>query len=159
MLDPRTGESEVVYRANNAFGSEFSSLLATWVHSPNTPTITHMAVGVGPVPGSYNPSSPPASVAYTQLVSEISRKAITYRSYIDEFGAETVTPEPRVQLTAEFGPDEAVGDIVELGMFGGLNAANPNGGFLTNYKATTVGSIVKASGKTMIIGWRLLFTL
>lgn len=156
--DPTTGEREIVLEeSSNAIGTGLVTLFATFIVNPSLASITHMAVGVGPVPSGYNVLSPPSVVGFETLAGELARVRLEGRNFLDALDEPTTAVTSTPSLTAAFGENEAVGTLREVGLFGGPEAATANSGILTNYKAFS--PISKPSGKKMFITWRILFTL
>jgi len=133
-----------------------------------------LAVGTGDV--GWNPLAPPAATATQRsLYTEISRRPFTQTDFIDASGAVSAIPTNIVDFTALFGPSDAVGPLVEMGLIAGdvvnnVFTQNPilpaNGPYdpsvdvrgkdlLFNY--TTFPVINKPAGLSMTLTWRITF--
>lgn len=150
-LDP-SGE---ILRGVNAKAINASILLGRIFKETSGRAITHLAVGTGP--GAYDISDPPDVVSNTRLAGELTRVPVLFTNYVDGSGDVTLTNTNTVDLTFSFGLSEAVGTLVEMGMFGGPGADLANGGLITNYKVFT--PFVKPSDRIMYIVWRLRFNI
>lgn len=136
-----------------------SELIAEWaftISPPDTavPGIQTLAVGTGDV--SWDLQNPPAETAnQTLLESELIRKTFSAKTYIDGSGNPTVSRTNVIDFTTTYLEAEAVGPLVEMGLFGGTNATSTNGGTMINYKTCAV--INKPSTSKLIVVWRLTF--
>lgn len=145
---------------------------------PNTmvPNFAVLGLAVGSGDLGWNPIlPPPATNTQRSLYNEISRKAISSSSFIADNGSVTTVPTRVIDLTVTFGPSEAVGSLVEMGLIGGdanasLGIRNPilppNGQYdptvdvtgkdcLVNYATFPV--ISKSVSSTLSFTWRLTF--
>lgn len=137
-------------------------------------SILGLAVGTGDL--GWNPLlPPPATNTQRSLYNEISRKAISSSSFINNSGSVTTVPTRVIDLTVTFGPSEAVGNLVEMGLIGGdasstLSIRNPilppNGTYDLNVDVTgkdcllnyaTFPVISKSVSSTLSFTWRLTF--
>ena len=115
ILDERHGKNIIVNTA--------SILIARLLKDNNEPEagISYLAVGTGAV--GWNLQNPPQPTAsQTQLFSEIARKAFTTSdvNFIDPAtGDPTTIPTGVVDFSMTFVETEAVGPLVEMGLFGG----------------------------------------
>lgn len=136
-----------------------SDLIAEWaftISPPDTPVpgIQTLAVGTGDV--SWDLQNPPAeTTSQTLLESELIRKTFSSKTYVDSGGNPTVSRTNIIDFTTTYLESEAVGPLVEMGLFGGTNATSTNGGTMVNYKTCAV--INKPSTSRLIIVWRLTF--
>lgn len=144
-----------VTRGENAKAVNASVLLARIFKETAGRAITHLAVGTGP--GAYDISDPPEVVTNTRLVGELARTPILFTNYVDGSGDVTLENTNTVDLTFSFGFSEAVGTLVEMGMFGGPGADTTNGGLITNYKVFL--PFAKPSDRIMYVVWRLRFNI
>lgn len=167
VRDSKTGEI-IHVRENKNLIVYTSDLLAAEVLSNQTgvPGITHLAVGEGL--GTWNPASPPSPTKdQTTLENEIFRGEVT-PSYIDPSTGEPMTPQESldgdgvnlqrqwlVDFTILLGEDDANGDLMEMGLFGGVAADQTNKGTMINYY--TFPSWPKSVGQTIQIIWRVSF--
>lgn len=98
----------------------------------------------------------PASVVYTQLRQELYRKQFTSWTFLDPNTGNAVTnPTNVLQLVTTFLENEAVGALVEMGLFGGNATSTANSGFLFNYKSFPVWN--KPNDARLTITWKLTF--
>jgi hypothetical protein len=150
-----------------------SNLIASWSCMGNTmagslPSVNGwgirvLAVGTGPFP---DPMNPPAETdTQTLLVGELARKAFASVTYVDSITfLPTADRTNVVDFTATFSAAEAVGPLVEMGLFGGSyhlddgtgsDSLVANGGTMVNYKTFKV--INKPATAELTIIWRLTF--
>jgi hypothetical protein len=117
--------------------------------------ITFLAVGTG-APG-WNLQNPPQPTnTQTVLNSEIARKAFSTQdvTFIDpETGDPTIIPTNVLDFTATFAETEAVGALVEMGLFGGDATDIINSGTEINYRTFPV--INKTNSMTLTIIFRI----
>ena len=138
-----------------------SELIAEWAFTgiiatvpEHVPGILVLAVGTGDV--GWDLQNPPAETAnQTILESELIRKTFSAKTYIDGSGNPTVTRTNVIDFTTTYLEAEAVGPLVEMGLFGGNGALVTDGGTMINYKTMSV--INKPSTSKLIIVWRLTF--
>lgn len=116
--------------------------------------ITHLEVGTGV--GTGNTQAPEAeSASQTTLRSPLARKDITAWTYIDSSGNPTETETNVVEFSVNFTENEAIGALVEMGLFGG-DASNTLGtGYMFNYKVFSVWN--KQAGMQLTVTWRITF--
>lgn len=127
------------YKSPNVIVNTASVLIARLLKGePGVRGITHLAVGTG---GSgWDLQDPPAPTTTQQrLEGEILRKKITKTAFIDpETGNETLTPTNIVDYSFCFSESEAVGSLVEMGLFGGDATDSLNSGVMLNYRTFPV---------------------
>lgn len=116
--------------------------------------IMTLAVGTGD-PGWDLQNPPPATSAQTQLVNELERKVFERSYYVDDAGVESLTRTNRVAYETKYDETEAVGALVEMGLFGGVGATTPGAGDMCNYHTFPVWN--KSSTSTLTISWLLTF--
>lgn len=81
----------------------------------------------------------PAAVTNTKLRSELYRKGFTSWSFIDPSTGNTVSTATNIlQVVTTFLESEAVGALVEMGLFGGNATTTKDTGFMFNYKTFAV---------------------
>lgn len=116
--------------------------------------ISHLEVGTGVGTGTTQaPQIEDASQAV--LRTPLARKAITSWTNLDTAGNPTASDTNVIQITTTFIETEAIGAIVEMGLFGG-DATTTNGtGFMFNYKVFPVWN--KQSGMKLTVIWKLTF--
>jgi hypothetical protein len=116
--------------------------------------ISHLEVGTGV--GTGTTQAPQVeSVSQTALRTPLARKAITSWTYLDTAGAATAAETNVVQITTTFLETEAIGAIVEMGLFGGDSTTTLSSGYMFNYKVFPVWN--KQSGMQLTVIWKLTF--
>jgi hypothetical protein len=151
-------DGTVEYREDhNVIVDSASILMAQWAFSndpPTIPGIMMLAVGTGGV-GWDLQNPPPATSAESQLFTEIARTSLT-KNYDDPVTFLPVGgPTNVVDFQASFTATQAVGALVEMGLFGGVGYAAPNGGYMVNAYNFPVWN--KPNTATLSIVWRLTF--
>jgi len=142
---------------NNIIVNTASILIARLLKDNNEPSggITYLAMGTGGV--GWNLQNPPQpTVTQTELENEIARKAFTTEdvTFIDpDTGNPTIVPTNVVDYTATFAETEAVGPLVEMGLFGGDATDLLNSGTEINYRTFPV--INKTNSMTLTIIFRI----
>jgi hypothetical protein len=141
-----------------------SELIAEWAIMGNTghirssvsdvPGILTLAVGTGAV--GWDLQNPPSETAsQTQLYGELTRKTFASVQYVDGLGNPSVSRTNVIEFLTTFLEGEAVGPLVEMGLFGGNNSLLSNSGTMINCKNFPV--INKSSTTQMSILWNLTF--
>jgi hypothetical protein len=149
ILEERHGHNIIVNSA--------SILIARLLKDNNEPDagISYLAVGTGAA--GWNLQNPPQpTVSQTTLNSEISRKAFTTADvyFIDpETGDPTTVPTGVVDFSMTFAETEAVGPLVEMGLFGGDASDLKDSGTEVNYRTFPV--INKTNSMTLTIIFRI----
>jgi ribose 5-phosphate isomerase len=116
--------------------------------------IQYLEVGTGV--GTGTTQSPQAeTTAQTVLRESLARKAISSWTYLDANGVATASETNVIQLTTTFTSLEAVGAIVEMGLFGGDASATVATGYMFNYKTFPVWN--KQDDMSLTIVWKLTF--
>lgn len=114
-----------------------------------------LALGTGD--SNWDTSNPPSATAIqTTLESELARKRFSSVNFVktDGSGEPSSVVTNIVDFQTVFNESEAVGPIVEMGLFGGdAVATTANSGTLINYK--TIGVINKPNTATLSIIFRL----
>jgi hypothetical protein len=157
LRNPKTGEIIDERHSHNIIVNTASILIARLLKDPREPAggITYLAVGTG-APG-WNLQNPPQpTVTQTQLNSEIARKAFTTEdvTFIDPItGDPTIIPTNVVDYTATFAETEAVGPLVEMGLFGGDATDMADSGTEVNYRTFPVMN--KTNSMTLTIIFRI----
>lgn len=101
--------------------------------------LQYLAVGIGAA--GWDKQDPPAATNFfdaTRLQNETSRKEFTTWTFLDAAGVATDTPTNVLRLVTTFMEGEAVGALVEMGLFGGNAGAGKDTGWLFNYKTFAV---------------------
>lgn len=135
--------------------------------------LQYLAVGAGELqkPGeAYHPTdnkprwdllSPPSEMDIghnlVKLHGEIYRKQFTSWCYVEDNADITETNKISnvLKLVTTFMEDEAVGPLMEMGLFGGDATNGPNTGYLFNYKTFPVWN--KPRDARLTITWKLTF--
>jgi len=153
LRDARTGQVVQEYHSRNIIVNSASILIARLLkdnHEPDT-GISYLAVGTGGI--GWDLQDPPAPInTQTTLANEIARKAFTTEdvSFVDpDTGDHVTVPTNVVDFTATFAETEAVGPIVEMGLFGGDTTDMPDSGTQINYRTFPV--INKSASMTLSI--------
>lgn len=116
--------------------------------------ITHLEVGTGV--GTGTTQAPQVEdVNQKTLRQALARKAIDSWTYLDSAGNATATETNVIQLTTTFNETDAIGAIVEMGLFGGDAADTLGTGYMFNYKVFPVWN--KQSGMKLTVIWKLTF--
>lgn len=138
-----------------------SELIAQWAFTSiivnvaeHIPGIVSLAVGTG---GSgWDIQNPPEETSDLEfLYSELYRKPITSKTYVDNNGNPVLTKTNKIEFTTMFDFSEANGPIVEMGLFGGANALVANSGTRINAKHFPVLNKTPTSQLTLV--WKLVF--
>lgn len=116
--------------------------------------IQYLEVGTGVGTGTTQVPQP-ESVTQTALRQPLARKAITSWTYLDRSNNPTASETNVIQLTTTFNETEAVGAIVEMGLFGGDATASLGTGYMFNYKTFPVWN--KADDMKFTVVWKLTF--
>lgn len=137
-----------------------SDQMAEWAIAQNTvgfprvDGVRTLAVGTGAV-GWDLQNPPPATAAQTQLENELIRKTFDSVNYVDGSGNPSLTRTHIVDYVTTYGDTEAVGPLVEMGLFAGTGATTPGSGSQINYRTFAVWN--KPATSTLTIVWRLTF--
>jgi len=157
LRDAATGQILEQRHATNLIVNSASVLIARLLKDNHEPTagISYLAVGTGA--SGWNLQNPPQpTVTQVNLENEIARKAFTTSdtSFVDPMTGEHVTtPTNVVDYTATFAETEAVGPLVEMGLFGGDAVDAPDSGTEVNYRTFPV--INKSNSMTLTIIFRI----
>jgi len=157
LKDSKTGVVIEERRGTNIIVNSASVLIARLLKDSHEPDggITYLAVGTGGVGWDLqNPPQP--SNTQTELENEIARKAFTTQdvTFIDpDTGDPTVVPTNVVDFTCTFAETEAVGPLVEMGLFGGDATDLADSGTEVNYRTFPV--INKTNSMTLTIIFRI----
>lgn len=149
LVEERHGQNIIVNTA--------SILIARLLKDSAEPSggITYLAMGTGGVGWDLqNPPQPTTS--QSSLENEIARKAFSTEdvTFIDpETGNPTIVPTNVVDYTATFAETEAVGPLVEMGLFGGDATDLLDSGTEVNYRTFPV--INKTNSMTLTIIFRI----
>lgn len=155
--DTSTGNVIEERQGSNIIVNSASILIARLLKDNSEPDggITYLAVGTGAV--GWNLQNPPQpTVTQTTLENEIARKAFTTEdvTFIDpDTGDPTIVPTNVVDYTATFAETEAVGPLVEMGLFGGDASGLLDSGTEINYRTFPV--LNKTASMTLTIIFRI----
>ena len=153
LRDARTGNLIQEYHSKNIIVNSASVLIARLLKDNHEPDagISYLAVGTGGI--GWDLQNPPApSNIQTTLENEIARKALTTEdvSFVDpDTGDHTTVPTNVVDYEITYAETEAVGPIVEMGLFGGYATDSPDSGTQINYRIFPV--INKTASMTLSI--------
>jgi hypothetical protein len=155
LRDSKTGHVLQEYHCRNIIVNSASVLIARLLKDNHEPDagISYLAVGTGGA--GWDLQNPPAPTnTQTALENEIARKAFTTEdvSFVDpSTGDHVTTPTNVVDFEATFAETEAVGPIVEMGLFGGDATDMPDSGSQVNYRTFPVINKSASSTFTIII--------
>ena len=157
LRDAKTGDLIEERHGHNIIVNSASVLIARLLKDNEEPSggITYLAVGTGGA-GWNLQNPPPPTTLQTQLYAEIFRKPFTTDdvTFIDpDTGDPTIVATNVVDYTTTFAETEAVGPLVEMGLFGGDATALPNTGSEINYRTFPV--INKTNSMTLTIIFRI----
>lgn len=169
-------EGQETLHYKNIIVRDASILLARLAKSNGEPThgLFMLALGTGQL--GWDPMNPPAATdTQRSLYTEIARKPFVETNFIDSSGAVSAIPTNIVDFTAQFGPSEAVGPLVEMGLIGGdvvnnIAVRNPvlpaNGTYDPTVDTTNLDTLFnyltfpvlnKPNGLTLTLTWRITF--
>jgi len=155
LTDSKTGEILEQHKYNVI--TDAASVLIARLFKDNTePLHGAYCLAVGTGDSGWDLQDPPAATAaQTALESELTRKVFSSTNFITSLGAVSPTPTNIVDFSSTFTESEAVGPLVEMGIFGGDSTLVPNSGSLVNYLTFKV--INKSNTSILNIVWRLTF--
>jgi hypothetical protein len=143
------------YHKSNIIVNTASILIARLLKNSSEPNhgISYLAVGSGS--GEWDLFDPPApTTSQTRLENEFYRKAIDMSTFVHpETGEPTNAYTNIVDYAVTFGEGEAVGPIVEMGLFGGDATAEINVGTMVNWRTFPV--INKTSTMSVTVIFRI----
>jgi hypothetical protein len=143
------------YHHSNIIVNTASILIARILKDSSEPTngISFLAVGSGS--GEWDLFDPPApTTSKTFLENEFYRKAIDVSTFVHpETGEPTNAYTNIVDYAVTFGEGEAVGPVVEMGLFGGDATAEINSGTMINWRTFPV--INKTSTMSVTVIFRI----
>lgn len=151
------GNLIVDYSHGNIIVNSASVLIARLLKDNTEPSagISYLAVGTGDV--NWSLQDPPApTTSATTLTGELERKAISVNdtSFIDPDTGDPVTTATNiVDYSVTFSEAEAVGALVEMGLFGGDATAALDSGTMINWRTFPV--INKTNSMTLTIIFRI----
>lgn len=157
LRDAKTDQVIEERHDKNLIVNSASILIARLLKDNHEPTagISYLAVGTGA--SGWNLQNPPQpTVTQVHLENEIARKAFTTSdtAFVDPLTGEHIsTPTNVVDYTATFAETEAVGPLVEMGLFGGDAVDSPDSGTEVNYRTFPV--INKSNSMTLTIIFRI----
>ena len=143
------------YESPNVIVNTASILIARLLKDNSEPTngISHLAIGSGNA--GWDLFDPPApTTSQTVLENEFFRKEVDLTTFVHpDTGEPTTVPTNIVDYSVTFGESEAVGPIVEMGLFGGEATDQSNTGTMINWRTFPV--INKTSTMTLTIIFRI----
>jgi len=143
------------YHHSNIIVNTTSILIARLLKNSSEPRngISYLAVGSGS--GEWDLFDPPApTTSQISLENEFSRKAIDLSTFVHpETGEPTNAYTNIVDYAVTFGEGEAVGPIVEMGLFGGDATAEISSGTMINWRTFPV--INKTSTMSVTVIFRI----
>jgi len=149
------GELVYSYDNPNIIVNTASILIARLLKDNSEPTngISHLAIGSGNA--GWDLFDPPApTTSQTVLENEFFRKEIDFTTFVHpNTGEPTTNPTNIVDYSVTFGESEAVGPVVEMGLFGGEATSQSNTGTMINWRTFPV--INKTSTMTLTIIFRI----
>lgn len=154
ILKDKSGHIITRRHNRNLIVNSASILIARLLKDNSEPSggITYLAMGTGAV--GWNLQNPPQpTTAQTTLENEIARKAFTTSdvTFVDpETGDPTTVPTNVLDFTATFAETEAVGPIVEMGLFGGDATDLLDSGTQVNYRTFPVLNKTNSMSLTII---------
>lgn len=116
--------------------------------------ITHLELGTGVGTGTTQAPQAEAS-SQAALRTPLLRKAIATWTCLDGAGNPTATDTNVIQYTTTLAENEAIGALVEMGLFGGDATAENGSGYMFNYKVFPV--INKDNTMQLTIVWKVTF--
>ena len=153
--DVNNGEKTSIDLGKNVITLDASVLVARLIKdSTATSGLLYLAVGTGAT--GWNLQKPPAGTnTQTRLENELFRKTFAQTAFIktDGSGDESSTPTNIVDFVTTYEAGEAVGPLVEMGLYGGDATGTPNSGTLFNYKTFPV--INKSAASRLTLVWRI----
>jgi hypothetical protein len=157
LNDVKTGSVIENRHGTNIIVNTASILIARLLKDNHEPDggITYLAMGTGA--SGWNLQNPPQPTnTQTKLNNEISRKAFTTEdvTFVDpETGDPTSIPTNVIDFTCTFAETEAVGPLVEMGLFGGDATDLTDSGTMVNFRTFPV--INKTNSMTLTIIFRI----
>jgi hypothetical protein len=143
------------YRHSNIIVNTASILIARLLKNNSEPQsgISYLAVGSGS--GEWDLFDPPApTTSQIYLENEFYRKAIDMSTFVHpETGEPTNSYTNIVDYAVTFGEGEAVGPVVEMGLFGGDATSESNSGTMINWRTFPV--INKTSTMSVTVIFRI----
>jgi hypothetical protein len=143
------------YHKNNIIVNTASILIARLLKDSSEPRngISYLAIGSGN--GEWDLFDPPApTTSQIELENEFYRKSIDVSTFVHpETGEPTTAKTNIVDYAVTFGEGEAVGPIVEMGLFGGDATAELNSGTMINWRTFPV--INKTSTMSVTVIFRI----
>jgi hypothetical protein len=176
LRDGKTGEIQEQRELRNLVVLDASILIARLMKNSAEPPHGIYALAVGTGDSGWFLQAPPApTVTQRSLYSELARKTFANTQFIDGAGVPTAIPTKVVDFTTTYAESEAVGPLVEMGLFGGNISTNmavknpvlpPNGPYNVSVDLTLYDTMVnyltfavinKPPTSTLTIVWRLSF--
>ena len=141
----------------NLIVNRSSALLSAAILPKNNIGITHLAVGVGNEDG----LMPIEDIRYNKLIKEVRRVKIDRYGLINSEGKNASLDYPDdicgavLKASLNLSNSNDGKELVEMGLFGGPSADQPNSGIMFNYKSFSNWTIPEDA--TLSVIWRLYF--
>lgn len=145
------GELVYSWAQDNVIVNTTSVLIASLLKGEeNVEGIQYLAMGTGDA--SWSLQDPPApTTSQTRLESEQFRVAPATKTYIGSDGLDSTSPTNIVDYAFSFAESEAVGSLVEMGLFGGDATVAPNTGIMVNYRTFPVINKTNSMAFTVVV--------
>jgi hypothetical protein len=143
------------YVSPNIIVNTASILIARLLKDSREPNAGISYLGMGSGNGTWDPFDPPApTTSQTRLENEFYRKAIDLATFVHpETGEPTTVYTNIVDYSVTFGEGQAVGPILEMGLFGGDATAELGSGTMINWRTFPV--INKTSTMSLTVIFRI----
>lgn len=143
---------EEIKKYQNTIMSDISKLITCLMKKESGYLgISYWAVGSGI--SDWDSNLPEPDVSTHQLVSEYYRKSIPSENivFLDDNNEITESITNKIQITLDFLPDEANGELREMALFGGDASSTTNSGIMLNHKIHPLISKTTGTQLTRII--------
>lgn len=143
------------YESPNIIVNTASILIARLLKDSSEPNAGISYLGMGSGNGEWDPFDPPApTTSQTRLENEFYRKAIDLATFVHpETGEPTTVYTNIVDYSVTFGEGQAVGPILEMGLFGGDATVELGSGTMINWRTFPV--INKTSTMSLTVIFRI----
>lgn len=151
------GEQVARRDLKNLIVNRSSALLSAALLPKNNIAITHLAVGVGNEDG----LMPIEDIRYNKLIKEVRRVKIDRYGLINSEGKNASLDFPDevcgavLKASLNLSNSDNGKELVEMGLFGGPGADQPNSGLMFNYKSFSNWTVPE--DVTLSVIWRLYF--
>jgi hypothetical protein len=140
------------YTSPNIIVNTASILISRLLKDSKEPNAGISYLGIGRGNGGWDPFDPPApTTSQTRLENEYFRKAIDLATFVHpETGEPTTVFTNIVDYSVTFGEGDAVGPIIEMGLFGGDGTLELNSGTMINWRTFPVINKTNTMSLTVI---------